>query len=141
MERSTLKKMVIALAIMTPASILVGGAFLEDHVRNVSRQNLSLVSGSVIVHDSVRVLGVARRPLVHIRVDGSQESVRAILLANTPPALSARVIFRWSGTPEEEVWLENETSPLVVALAFILLPLIALGIGCFELCRSMKRAS
>ncbi len=105
-----------------PLSWALGNILLVEWLDTHESAAWRLASGEVIEHEQVTVYAVATRPKVTIRVDGSGETVHAVLSMNAADQVPERVTFRYSGDASREVQLLEEDDPLRYALLFLLTP-------------------
>ena len=115
--------MIVAL----PLSWALGNILLVEWLDARESAAWHLASGEVTGFEYVTVYAVATRPKVTIRVDGSGETVHAVLSMNAADQVPERVTFRYSGDANREVQLLEEDDPLRYALFFLLTPPIVLA--------------
>jgi hypothetical protein len=107
--------------------------YVENYRRTRPDDSWPMVQGEVIKRRKIPAeLGV--RPELTIRILPDGPIVRAILSTDGMNGVSRLVNFRYSGESSKEVMLEEETSPLTIALMFF-----GLGVGSFLLRRHIKR--
>jgi hypothetical protein len=123
-----------------PFFAFVGFEHLRELQRNQSRQGLPLVAGTVLSTRLVHTNALAVRPELTIRVDGTHDTVVAILSSNAASGIPTKVSFHYSGNRNEEVFLEQERSPLVPMLIAWLLPLTSIAFCSWVLSRGEKRS-
>lgn len=112
---------------LVPVVIAISAVLSADWVAHLDDDGLPLVQGSVEAVEEVRNWLIMRSEL-SIRVDGSDEVVRARLALDRADAFPDRVTFHYGGDPAREVRLVGEKSPLWVSVLLLLLS-IAGAIG------------
>lgn len=104
------------LVLTLPFLVVVASAEFQELKRNQAQRRLPVVHGTVLTKRMIRVNAVAVRPELTIRLDNRQDTVIAVLNSNAASGIPQRVSFRFSGRLDEEVFLEQEHSPVTLLL-------------------------
>jgi len=119
---SWLKGQRIKLLFVMLFALPLAGVELYDYAVHYPRADWELKSGRVIMRAMASThLGI-KRPLLTVRIDGTDTAVFASLGGSGINDVPGRVTFYYSGDPTREVLLREETSPLWIGLFFLVLP-------------------
>ena len=121
-EMSAVTTIVAFLVLLCMA---VAAPYCVDYVKHVPTKKDRLVSGTVIRRESHDIFPSVSRPKLTVRISETGESVEAVLLADGINDFNDSVTFYYSGDPNEEVLLLEESNPLWIALAFTIIPIAA----------------
>ncbi len=132
MTRTQLKAALILMGLLTPICLFFSWAYFSEYLERTASSQYPIVHGQVISSSKGKFRGVSR-PAVHVKIEGTQGFVTAILSANSDRTIPRHVSFHFSGDTSKEVLLEEETSPLLLALVLFCLPTLCFAFGFWEL--------
>ncbi|HWA28204.1 MAG TPA: hypothetical protein VG734_21310 [Lacunisphaera sp.] len=119
--RSQRLKLCFVMLFALPLAVL----FFQDFAVHRPQAGWQLKSGRVTRREMAKTALGIKRPLLSVRIDGTDQSVQASLASNAINDLPERVTFYYSGDPAREVFLQEETNPLGIGLFLLLGPLFA----------------
>jgi hypothetical protein len=126
------------LYITATVSLLMSATIVNDYQRERPDSAWPIVRGKVVQRSSEKRYVFVQRPKLTIWVEPNGPSITAVLMTNSSSSIPDSVSFRYSGNPEREVLLLEETSPiLVAALVEAIAPLLFFLWPWYE--RSMKK--
>ena len=85
-----------------------------------------LVTGEIADKEMTKIWSFVRRPKLIVTSDKTSEHLYAVLSVDGIYDIPAAVSFYYSGDPTQEVYLQQESSPLWFGLFFILTPVAGL---------------
>ena len=109
------------LYVVTVFAVPLCGMMLVDFFKRVETQRMPLLSGT-IVRQLPKKSKWSFRPVVEVKVDNKPFVVHASLIMDSLRSMPRQVTFHFSGDPNEEVHLQEETNPLWGASLFFLIP-------------------
>lgn len=110
---SRYQSVAVFMFILSLVALAMGGFYLFEYIRMISLHRFPLVTGH-LVDRRLTIALVGSRTLVKIRVEDSDDYVYALL--SLDEYVPHTVTFHYSGIPETEVYLEQESNPIWIAL-------------------------
>ena len=125
-QQSWLKGQRIKLLLVMLFALPLAALDFYDFAVHYPRDGWELKSGRVIMRALAPTFLGIKRPLLTVRIDGTDTAVFASLASNAIDDLPAHVTFYYSGDPSKEVLLQEETNPFWVGLFFLVAPFAGL---------------
>jgi hypothetical protein len=114
--------------VVSPFAWAFGLYFLEDYIHSLPSSGDELVHGEVFMRQRGADSWGMEHPELTIQVEGKKDMVKANLRGDTDKKIPNRVSFYYSGDPNKEVHLREETNPLWAALFLLLTPLLVAAV-------------
>src|SRR5262245_16113671 len=112
--------------VVTPFAWALGYIFLTDFIHSIPRSGDELVHGKVFMRQKMRDAWGMEHPELTIQIDGKDVMVKASLMGTDMKKVPDQVSFYYSGDPNREVFLQEETSTIWGALFLLLVPLLVI---------------
>jgi len=129
-------KPIIAWVLFGLILVPSGIHFLGEATRFREMKKLPVVRGIVVDRFKTNITWFAKRPVLIIQIENTNVKVEAVLGQNGFFDFPREVSVHYSGDPTVEILVVGEDDPLLVALFFLLMPvvipLLILGIGWFS---------
>ena len=122
-ERSWTCQLVLAV-ILWPLMFYFGIWALKEHRRVEAVSKYPIVEGVIIDGYRKKINWMVTRPYLTIQIKGEDTTVNALLMQNGIADFPRNVSFHYSGNPNEEVYLEQESNPLHMVWFFFGLPTV-----------------
>jgi hypothetical protein len=113
-----------ALFISAVLALVIALVFLQDWISNRPAADAHVQGGQVVSRDMIVIASVIRRPLLTIRVDGTSDIVKSVLLINSSGQVPNQVSFYSPPIDPNDVQLLEETSSLIAALCMAALSML-----------------
>ena len=115
----------LTLLLLLPVTIALTIGYAIDYWTLRSRGH-EIVEGRVIAREKRRMFGIIKRSVLTIEFGDRAQRVQAILWMDSSDSIGDIVHFEFTGDVDREVQLEEETSSLIGASLFGLLPCFGL---------------
>jgi hypothetical protein len=114
--------------VMAPFAWALGAYFFLDYIHGFPSQGDELVRGKVFMRQKGRGAWGLEHPELTIKIEGKEDMVKAYLVGDTAEKVPDEVSFYYSGDPNKEVRLREESNPLWAALFLLFTPLLVAGV-------------
>lgn len=114
------------LWILLPIAWALGAYLCYEWQTSRPAANDELIVGEIADKEMAKVWSFVRRPKLIVTSDKVPKALYAVLSVDGIDDLPIAVSFYYSGDPAKEIYLQQESSPLVIGLFFILAPVFAL---------------